>query len=529
MSLTKFRRWFKRADKLIYWGFIVIFGVGCFSFFGTYQLNQRAQAEDSVVARVNGVEIPRDLYERALEQNRQRMRMSSPNTPVTSEEEIRMRAAAFDNAENDTLSTQLAQQQGVSVSNSEARAEQTKLVDQFLADKVKGATADERRDYEEKARAQLFPLEIVKSQLLVQGLAKQLRDQTKPTEAELMKSFQEYKTRHILIKTDTRSDAEAQRRGQDILNKLKAGLSFEDLSRKYSEDPGSKDKGGDLGWVSEKSGFVPEFREALLKLGKGQVSPMVKSSFGYHIIKVDDIRTSLPKDINKPGKKAQYLKEYTDQLIQEKFRDMMSKAQKSAKIEAIDPFVKGYLSENDMMEAANKGNMPLANQKRAEAIAAYEKAAVGRDGGPVIYAKLALLYQQAGQDKKAVGALQQALVGRANPQMAWQLGELLMKSKKNAEALVAYQKASDNAYDAPWLRPELVQRFRTLNRPDLAAKEQARWQQWQKNSLNHPQQIRGPNGETLELQHTQTPMSPNALKKFKKTATVPVSVKTDAK
>jgi tetratricopeptide (TPR) repeat protein len=175
-----------------------------------------------------------------------------------------------------------------------------------------------------------------------------------------------------------------------------------------------------------------------------------------------------------------------------------------------------------MMEAGLKGNMPLANQKRAAAITAYEKAATGRDGGPVIYTKLAEMYQQSGQDQKAVGALQQALVGRANPQMAFDLGELLMKSKKNAEALVAYQKVSENAYDAPWLRMQLAQRFRSLNRPDLAAKEEAKWQQWQKSAGTHPQPITGPGGEKLELTHTQTNITPEEAKKIK-TGTVPVT------
>ena len=160
-----------------------------------------------------------------------------------------------------------------------------------------------------------------------------------------------------------------------------------------------------------------------------------------------------------------------------------------------------------MLEAGKKGNAPLANEKRKEAIAAYEKAAVGREGGPPIYTKLAQLYQASGQDDKAVAALQQALVGRTNPQMAWDLGELLMKSKKNAEALAAYQKASEVAYDMPWLRPQLVERFKALNRPDLAAKEQTKWVQWQKQASTHPQTITGPNGEKMEVRHTQTSRS----------------------
>jgi parvulin-like peptidyl-prolyl isomerase len=525
MSLTTMRRKFKRADKYFYWVFIVIFGLSAFTLYGSYTANRgAAAADDSVVAKVNGEVIPRDLFQRYLEINRERMQMRAPNTPANPETEIQIRAASFDMAENDTLRAQLASQQGVSISESEAQAEQKKVINQLLAGKMDGLSAEDKQQ-QVSLLEQRIPLDVVKRQLLAQGLQKKIQDETKPTDADLMKSFQEYKARHILIKTDTRSDAEARRMAQDILSKLQAGQPFDELAKKYSEDPGSKTKGGDLGWVGQKTGFVPEFKEALLKLDKGQVSPLVKTTYGYHIIKVDDTRTNLPKDINKPGKKAQYLKDYTDQLVQEKLQALMSQAQKNAKVEAIDPFVKGYLSENDMLEAQQKGNIPLANAKRAEAIAAYEKAAVGRSGGPVIYTKLSELYQQAGQDQKAVAALQQSLVGRTDPQLAWQLGQLLMKSKKNAEAIAAFQKASDVAYDMPWLRPQLVQQFKALNRPDLAAKEQAKWEKWQKDSINHPQQVHGPGGETLELQHTQTNLSPEELKKFKKSATVPVTVK----
>ena len=101
--------------------------------------------------------------------------------------------------------------------------------------------------------------------------------------------------------------------------------------------------------------------------------------------------------------------------------------------------------------------------------------------------------------------------------------------KKSGEALVAYQKAAEGAYDMPWLRPQLAQRFRDLKRPDLAAKEQAKWEQFQKNSKGGGTQIRGPGGETLELQHTQSSVSPAELKKMKKEGKAPITVKTVTK
>jgi parvulin-like peptidyl-prolyl isomerase len=533
MSLTTMRKKFKKAEKPIQWTLVVIFVLGCFSLYGSYNMTTPgARADDLTVARINDEVLPREVYDRALQINQDRLKMSNPGGTVTPEQEIQVRAAAFEMALNDTLRVQTAEKQGVRVSDRDVRAEQKKLVDQVLANQLKGASAEEKRQFEAQARQVWFPMPLVRNQVMSQALEKKIRDETKPTEADLMKSFQEYKARHILIKSDTRSDEEAKRKAQEVLDKAKANVGFEDLARKYSEDPGSKDKGGDLGWVSQKTGFVPEFKAALLKLGKGQVSPLVKTSFGYHVIKVDDTRSTLPKDINKPGKKQQYLKEYTDQVVQEKFQAMMGEARQSAKIEAVDPFVQGYLAESDMLEARQKGNQPLANKKLTEAVQGYEKAAVGRYGGSAIYAKLAELYQQSNQDEKAIAALQRAVGSYANAQLAWQLGELQLKNKKNAEAIASYQKAADAAYDMPWLRPQLAERFKTLKRPDLAAKQQAEWTKWQKNASKGGagSTMKLPTGETVELQHEQKKVSPEEAKKLLKDgATTTVQTETPDK
>jgi parvulin-like peptidyl-prolyl isomerase len=527
MSLTTMRRKFKRAEKPIQWLLLVIFVLGCFTLYGSYNLSGHpAQAEDLVVAKVNGEEIPRDMYDRMLAANQQRMQMSNANGPVGPEQEIQMKAAAFEMALNNSLQVQLAKQQGVGVSDSDARAMQKKLVDQVLAGKLTGMSEEDKRVEQDQIRERMFPLDLVKNQLMTDGLQKKLQAETKPTEADLMKSYQEFKTRHILIKADTRPDAKAQSLAQNVLKEVKSGVGFDDLARKYSEDDGSKAKGGDLGWVSQKTGFVPEFKEALLKLNKGEVSPLVKSQFGYHIIKVDDVRSTLPKDINKPGKKAEYLKQLTDQMSADKFRDMMGKARTSAKIEPVDPFVKGYLTESEMLEAVQKNNQPQANQKRTEAIAAYEQAAHGRYGGPAVYTKLAELYQQNKQDDKAIDALQQAVAGRRNAELAWQLGELLMKAKKDQQAIKAYQVAADVAYDMPWLHPQLAARFRTLKRPDLAKQEDAKWQKWQAEHAKGGGAPININGQQMNLIHESTTLTPKQLEKMKKegglTATIPV-------
>ena len=92
----------------------------------------------------------------------------------------------------------------------------------------------------------------------------------------------EIKARHILV--DKEADATA------IIASLKKGAKFEDIAKKRSKDTGSGSKGGDLDWANPSS-YVPEFSAALQALKKGQLTDKaVKTQFGFHIIRVDDVR-----------------------------------------------------------------------------------------------------------------------------------------------------------------------------------------------------------------------------------------------
>jgi parvulin-like peptidyl-prolyl isomerase len=92
--------------------------------------------------------------------------------------------------------------------------------------------------------------------------------------------MKEVKASHILVKT--KSEAEK------ILDELKKGASFSKLAQQHSECP-SKKKGGDLGWFG-RGRMVPEFEKAAFSLKKGELSDIVKTQFGYHIIKVTDTK-----------------------------------------------------------------------------------------------------------------------------------------------------------------------------------------------------------------------------------------------
>lgn len=102
--------------------------------------------------------------------------------------------------------------------------------------------------------------------------------------------FVRVKTRHILIKDEGKA--------KEALEEIKKGGNFEEIAKDKSQDEGSKESGGQLAggeYLYKGSGLVQEFEDAAFKLKKGQVSELVKTEFGYHIIKIDDKKGSINK------------------------------------------------------------------------------------------------------------------------------------------------------------------------------------------------------------------------------------------
>lgn len=88
------------------------------------------------------------------------------------------------------------------------------------------------------------------------------------------------------------ADARARAKADSLLIELKKGANFDELAKRESMDPGTKNLGGDLGWNRRGSGLVPEFEAMMFALRPGELSPVIKTSFGYHIIRVDRVQPS---------------------------------------------------------------------------------------------------------------------------------------------------------------------------------------------------------------------------------------------
>src|SRR5579862_1355539 len=172
------------------------------------------------------------------------------------------------------------------------------------------------------------------------------------------------KVSHILIKTplpgpdgkvDEKGAAEAQRRAEDLLKQLKGGAKLEDLAQKYSEDTGSAKQGGSLGWVA-RGQTVPEFEKAAFSLPKGQISDLVKSSYGFHIIRVDDKQEAHMKTLDEVKAEIEPIlkQQKAKQAAQNQAQDLLQQSQKqgldaAAAAKGVSVTTSDYFSRKDVV------------------------------------------------------------------------------------------------------------------------------------------------------------------------------------
>lgn len=197
------------------------------------------------VATVNGTAIPQSRADLLVTEQKSQGAPDSEQLRAAVKEELIRREVLSQEARKKSLDKSAAVQAQMDM------ARQAVLIRAYLQDFVKAhpvSDADVKAEYDK-----------IKSQL----------------------GDKEYKARHILV--DKEEDAKA------IIAKLDKGEKIDDLA-KQSKDPGSKDKGGDLGWANPAS-FVKPFADALSKLEKGKYTTTpVKTDFGYHVIKLEDTR-----------------------------------------------------------------------------------------------------------------------------------------------------------------------------------------------------------------------------------------------
>lgn len=240
-----------------------------------------ASADDDVVAKVNGVAIRQSQIETAARNLISQGQQDTPDLRVRLKDELIARELILQQANADGL-----------------------------------AKRDEVRDQIELARSNILINAFLQTWAKDHPVAEaDLKAEYDKLKGELA-TIDEFQARHILIKDEKAAKA--------ALAKLKKGEKFDKLASTLSEDTGTKAKGGELGWVRSDANLVAPFMEAMKKLKKGETSDLVKTEFGYHIIRVDDTRKAQPPAFDQVrGELNQFMQR---RAIEQMVRDLREKA-----------------------------------------------------------------------------------------------------------------------------------------------------------------------------------------------------------
>lgn len=220
--------------------------------------------------------VRRDLLREKL-QNAVTGWISVPETEVEAEyrrrnEKVKLEVVAFTNE---------AFKAGLTATDAEA-------ADYYNANKEKYRVGEKR-----KVRYLLLDVQAIRARITPtpQEIAQYYN-----TNIEQFSTPEQVRASHILLKTEGKDDAAVKKEAEDLLKQVKAGGDFAALATKYSEDEGSKTKGGDLDFFG-KGRMVPEFEKYAFENAPGSISDLVKSQFGYHIIKVTDKRAAAQRPL----------------------------------------------------------------------------------------------------------------------------------------------------------------------------------------------------------------------------------------
>jgi peptidyl-prolyl cis-trans isomerase D len=197
---------------------------------------------------------------------------------------------------------------------------------------------------------------------------------------------------HILIAVaapqDAKADAAALAKAREVEAELKAGKDFGDLARKYSADPGSASQGGDLGWA-EKSAYVTPFADALFSMQPGQISDPVKTQFGYHIIKLDEVRPAHVRTLADAHEQieAEYRRDQAAEIFGDRQEQLQQKLERDPGAD-LDSLAKQFnLQTGEVADfTRSSGGAPLGNKPELLHEVFSDDVLGGKLGGPVALA-----------------------------------------------------------------------------------------------------------------------------------------------
>ena len=415
MLLDNLRRNSRSSILIVLFGIIIVVFIFSFGPASNGCRSGAVTAGDGYAAKVNGQKISRQQFERAYARQLQAFQRQSGQDGLTREQAdaLGVGARVLDQLIDRELLLQAARDEGLRVSDEEISAEigkveafkqngvfsqeayqtiverqlgmmmwqfedeirQDLLVQKMVASlsgaaKVSDdeATAEFSREKEKFALSLVrFQVSAQKSQLTAptaEAIASYAQDNAAAVKARYEEFSARYNkpkqvhARHILIKTSpSLNQAQAIEKVKEIKARIEGGADFATVARAESEDPGSKDKGGDLGTFGEGA-MVPEFQKAAFAMKAGELSEPVVTSFGVHLIRVEDVIEA----------QATTLEQATEGIARELLIEAQAREKAKAQAEATLAALKAgkSLSEQWPDEPTEEGGQAALGQPRVE-------------------------------------------------------------------------------------------------------------------------------------------------------------------
>lgn len=299
-------------------------------------------SKGEVAAFVNGEEIT----VAALDSQVAQLRIQSPTLfdPASGMSEAQIRSALLDELVNRSLLSQEADKRNIEVTDAEIDAEMEATAAGYENQEAFEASLEEAGYTTESAR------EMIEWYLLAEKLLDEEVSADAVTDEEIAAYYEENndlfateagkRTSHILF--DETDEALA----REVLGRVRGGEDFAELATEYSQDEGSAAMGGDLGWPTVA--YVDEFEAAIDELEVGEISDLVKTDFGYHIITVTDERAAGTQSLDDATESIR------EELVMAKrdqaYADLLESLRAAAEIEILDPAILAIQTEEDAAE-----------------------------------------------------------------------------------------------------------------------------------------------------------------------------------
>lgn len=305
---------------------------------GTSEASAPKTSPTAVLARVNGSDIPAGNLEWAVKLFLEKNSQDPRSVPAAQLQDLRRQL--LDSLVSSEVLYQASRAAGISVAEEAVTQQLQALQGKFPSEadfskylQEQGLTPEQMKD---RARRNLATEQLVQREVnsKVTVSDQEISDYYQKNR-ERMRRPEAVKLSEIFVVADPRAGAEAKSRArqkiESLLKEVRAGKDFASLARQFSESPDAKN-GGDMGYIS-RNGTLPVLSEAAFRLKVGEVSDIVETPYGYHILKATDKRPA--GEVALPDVKAQIAVLLRQQKEQEAFNAYLARLKAGAKIEIL--------------------------------------------------------------------------------------------------------------------------------------------------------------------------------------------------